>query len=92
MFDDHMYHCGAGYLLEQVRNQDDKYETIMLFGHNPGFNDFADLLLDHNPVYNIPTAGIYKIRFHVNRWKKIKEGNGEIVFFDYPRRYEDEWH
>ena len=88
-YDDNMYHPSARYLLEMVRNQDDKNETIMLFGHNPDFNDFADMLLKHNPIYNIPTTGVYCIRFDVDSWKKLREGKGESVFFDYPKRYKD---
>ena len=90
-YNDDMYHSSASYLLEMVRNQDDKYETIMLFGHNPDFNDLADMLLKKNPVYNIPTTGVYCISFEVDSWKKVREGEGEAVFFDYPKRYKDEW-
>ena len=90
VFDDNMYHSDAMYLLELVRNQDDEDETIMLFGHNPDFNDFADILLEQNPVYNIPTTGIYCIRFDVDSWEEVQKGKGEAVFFDYPKRYTDE--
>ena len=90
IFDDNMYHASARYLFEIVQNQDDKYETLMLFGHNPDFNDFADILLKKNPVYNIPTTGVYCIRFNVDSWKKVREGKGESVFFDYPKRYTEE--
>ena len=89
-YHDDMYHPSARYLFEMVRNQDDRNDTIMLFGHNPDFNDFADMLLEHNPIYNIPTTGIYCIRFDVDNWKKLREGKGESVFFDYPKRYQDE--
>jgi phosphohistidine phosphatase len=74
-------------MLEMVQNLDDKNESIMIFGHNPDFNSFADMLLKHNPIYNIPTAGVYCIRFDVNSWEKVQEGKGESVFFDYPKRY-----
>jgi len=84
-----MYHCGGWHLFEMMRNQDDKNDTIMIFGHNHGFNDFADMLLERNPIYNIPTTGIYCIRFNVDKWKEIQEGKGESVFFDYPKRYSD---
>ncbi len=89
-YDDNMYHSSAWYLLEMVRNQDNKNETIMLFGHNPDFNIFADMLLKHNPVYNIPTTGVYCIRLDVDKWEKVQEGKGEAVFFDYPKRYTEE--
>lgn len=90
IFDDNMYHSSEWYLLELVRNQDDKYETLMLFGHNPGFNSFADILLKKNPVYNIPTTGVYCIKFNVDSWENVREGKGESVFFDYPKRYTEE--
>jgi len=89
IFDDNMYHSNERYLLELVRNQDDKYETLMLFGHNPDFNNFADILLKKNPVDNIPTTGVYGIRFNVDRWKKVREGKGKSLFFSYPKRYVD---
>jgi len=89
-YDDNMYHSSAWYLLEMVRNQDNKNETIMLFGHNPDFNIFADMLLEQNPVYNIVTTGVYCIRFDVDKWEKVQEGKGEAVFFDYPKRYTEE--
>jgi phosphohistidine phosphatase len=90
IFDDNMYHAGARYLFELVKNLNDENETVMLFGHNPDFNDFADMLLKKNRVYNIPTTGVYCIRFDVNHWQKVKECKGKFVFFDYPKRYKDE--
>jgi phosphohistidine phosphatase len=89
-YDNNMYHSSAWYLLEMVRNQDNKNETIMLFGHNPDLNIIADMLLKQNPVYNIPTTGVYCIRFEVDKWEKVQEGKGEAVFFDYPKRYTEE--
>lgn len=88
-YNDNMYHTSASYLLEMVRGQDDKHDTIMLFGHNPGFNDLADMLLEKNPVHNIPTTGVYCIGFEVDSWKKVREGKGGAIFFDYPKRYKD---
>jgi phosphohistidine phosphatase len=90
VFDDNMYHASVRYLFEMVRNLDDKHGTIMLFGHNPDFNDLADMLLKRNPVHNIVTTGVYCIKFNVDQWQKVREGKGESVFFDYPKRYTDE--
>jgi len=90
VFDDNMYHGSVSYMFELVRNLDDENETIMLFGHNPDFNYFADMLLEKNLVYNIVTTGVYCIKFNVDQWKKVREGQGESVFYDYPKRYQDE--
>ena len=89
IFDDNMYHAGVRYLFELVKNLNDAYETVMLFGHNPDLNKFADMSVKNNRVDNIPTTGVYCIRFDVNQWQKVKEGKGEFVFFDFPKRYKD---
>jgi len=89
IFDDNIYHAGARYLFEMVRNLDDNHETIMLFGHNPDFNDLAGMLLKINPVYNIVTTGVYCIKFDVDQWQNVREGKGESVFYDYPKQYQD---
>jgi phosphohistidine phosphatase len=89
-FDNNMYHLDALYLFAMIQKLDDKYDIVMCIGHNPGFNDFATMLLDKNSVNNIPTMGIYSIRFKVEEWKKIEPAKGESLFFDYPKRYQNE--
>ena len=87
---DKMYHASARTLFDLLKSLDDENETIMLFGHSPSLNKFADMLLKRNPINNIPTSGVCCIRFYVNQWQKVEEGKGEIVFFDFPKRYKDE--
>jgi phosphohistidine phosphatase len=87
---DKMYHASARTLFDLLKSLDDENETIMLFGHSPSLNKFADMLLKRNPITNIPTSGVCCIRFYVNQWQKVEEGKGEIVFFDFPKRYKDE--
>ena len=90
IFDNNMYHADALYLFKMVQKLGDEHDTVMCIGHNPGFNNFASMLLEKNPVNNIPTTGIYSIKFKVNKWGKIRSGKGEYVFFDYPKRYQNE--
>jgi phosphohistidine phosphatase len=87
IFDHHVYHAASEYLFNLVINIDDKHETVMLFGHNPGLNDLANLLLKKNAVHTIVTAGVYCIKFNVDHWQKVRQGKGESVFYDYPKRY-----
>ena len=90
LYDEAIYHSTARVLLEILRKQDDANETIMLFGHNPGFNDLADMLFKDVPAEKIPTTGVYCIRFGVDHWRDVKEGKGDSGFFDYPKRYATE--
>jgi phosphohistidine phosphatase len=89
IFDDNMYHASSKDIIEIIRNIDDKHKTIMLFGHNPDFNDLANILLKKNPIHNIVTTGVYCIKFNVDQWQKVREGKGESVFYDYPKRIKE---
>ncbi|MDH3646115.1 MAG: histidine phosphatase family protein [Gammaproteobacteria bacterium] len=71
--------------LYQVMQQlDDSHQTVMLFGHNPGFtmlaNEIGDASIDH-----MPTCSIAVFNLKIETWSRIARGCGELVFFDYPK-------
>ncbi|MCK4931298.1 MAG: histidine phosphatase family protein [Candidatus Aminicenantes bacterium] len=72
-------------LLYLVRQVDDKYKSIMLFGHNPAFPDFASHLV-RGFDQDIPKTGIVGIQFQKNSWKDVSKGSGKLEFFEYPKR------
>ncbi|MBR9909014.1 MAG: histidine phosphatase family protein [Gammaproteobacteria bacterium] len=76
------YLSGACTMLRVLRAQDDRYHTIMLFGHNEAITDFANML---SPYYldNIPTAGVVGISFAVSSWAEVRKGR--FGFYDYPK-------
>ena len=80
-----VYHAGSGGLLQLVRNQSDSINTLMIFGHNPGFTWFANSLTGEY-IDNIPTCGIVAIEFDVESWSNIETGEGKLIFFDYPKK------
>ena len=79
-----IYHAGVDSLLKVVRAIDDTWNTVFLFGHNPGFTDFANELT-HSDIYNIPTCGIFACTFDTGHWKEVGFGKGEKIFYDYPK-------
>ena len=85
LIDDELYHGSDDMLIDIVRKLPDSSESAMLFGHNPGYTYFANQLCNIN-IYNIPTAGIVAIDFHVDSWQDVDFGKGELVFFDYPKK------
>ena len=83
--DEEIYHAGPSTLLEVVRSIDDSWRTVLLFGHNPGFTDFANAL-NNTDIENIPTCGMVSIKFEVNSWQDISYGSGIQLEFDYPKK------
>jgi phosphohistidine phosphatase len=79
-----MYHATADTLLETIRYLEDHHRAVMLFGHNPGITQFANLLYN-TTIENIPTTGIVAGQLNITSWEECVPGCGKLIFFDYPR-------
>jgi len=80
-----LYHASEEMLLEKIKNLGDKSTEVMVFGHNPGLTEFANLVTGGS-IDNIPTSGVVGIRFKAGSWKEIAPGSGKVLFFDFPKQ------
>ncbi len=81
-----LYLARAGDLMQVVRELPVACSKAMLVGHNPGLTDIAEILCGKF-IGNIPTSGIVALRFSVKKWPDIDDGTGDLLFFEYPRKY-----
>ena len=81
-----IYGAGAQQLLELVQNQDDLHKSIVLFGHNPTFTSFINMLTGSN-IMNVVTCGVVRIDFEYSSWTDIDFGSGRLVYYEYPKKY-----
>lgn len=68
-------------LLDVVRSLPDEAATVVIVGHNPGFEDLSTALAPHGtePV-RLPTAGVAHLEFpDATRWRDVREGSGRLV-------------
>ena len=84
VIDDDLYHGGEQSLFDIIRGQNEEYQSIMLFFHNPGITWFSNQLCNFY-IANIPTAGVVSIGISTP-WNKVTAGSGELIFFDYPKK------
>lgn len=71
-------------ILRVVKELEDNFKAVFLFGHNPTLTDFVNHCIDHR-IDNVPTTGVACLQFETESWKSI--GNqAELLFFDYPKR------
>jgi phosphohistidine phosphatase len=88
--DDRLYHADEETILSVVRELKDKYDVVMLYGHNPGLTDFVNSFQTGElDIDNLPTCGIVAFRLDIESWKDAAWGKGRILFFDYPKSRED---
>lgn len=84
--DEAIYLAGEKSLLKIICRIEDQFDSVALFGHNPGFTLLANLL-SNEAVENIPTCGIFCIGFNIDTWRDVAAGTGKMIFFDYPKRH-----
>ncbi|MET0571552.1 MAG: histidine phosphatase family protein [Pedobacter agri] len=87
-YEESIYEANTTALLKVINGLDDNADTVIMFGHNPGFTDLANELSDAD-IYNIPTAGMMLMSFPFDSWKMVSRGTGELVFFDYPKNSDE---
>ncbi len=73
-------------LMNIVRHLNNKANIAFLFGHNPDFTAFANTFSDEY-IPNVPTCGIVEIRFDVQQWSDITSDNGQVISFEFPKKY-----
>tara|TARA_B100001964_G_C14170482_1_gene571191 strand:+ start:913 stop:1416 length:504 start_codon:yes stop_codon:yes gene_type:complete len=83
-----IYGVGVQHLLNLVKDFDDLYNSIMLFGHNPTFTSFGNMVSGEN-IVNVVTCGVVRIDFEFSSWKNIDFNSGRMVFYEYPKKHTD---
>ena len=86
-YNEALYECSEGALIQIVRHIDDGVAEAMVVGHNPGLNGMANFL-GNRSISNIPTAGVYCLGFNIASWTKIAENCGKSIFFEFPKKHQ----
>lgn len=84
---DEIYEASTMELLTIIKELNQEFKSIMMFGHNPALTGLHNYLSKHY-IDNIPTCGITAIRFE-NQWADINERSGNFLFFIFPKMYKN---
>lgn len=86
-----IYEAEAGRLLDVVQEVEGDVRTVLMIGHNPGFEDFAGLLAGHGDRYaqarmaeKYPTCGLAVLDFAVEDWRDVAARGGRLDRFVTP--------
>jgi phosphohistidine phosphatase len=78
-FQSRIYEASTDTLVDVVQDIDDKFETALLVGHNPGFEElFADLADISSFESHLPTCGLVQIELP-GKWRDIEKGAGKLI-------------
>lgn len=78
-----LYHASANEILRQIQQVDNSVESLFLFSHNPGINEFVGEVRLF--IENMPTCAV--IEFSTNSdWKHVNFKNLKLENIDFPKK------
>jgi phosphohistidine phosphatase len=84
--DSNLYLASASNLLVVIKSLNEKIESALLLGHNPGLTDLSNYLSE-SAIDNIPTGGIVELLYNRKSWQEIENGSFQMGFFEYPKKH-----
>ena len=82
--EDGLYLGSVNDILDVIVAQDTGFNNLMMFGHNPGFTDFANFLVP-GLTNNLPTAGVVCVNIDQDDWNLFERPETELVLYDFPK-------
>jgi len=77
----HIYEKRAIDILDMLRKQDDKLNSIMLFGHDPSITELYNMLT-RKVLIKFGTASAAAIEFNIKNWKDLGNSAGKSLFIE----------
>lgn len=88
VFKDDLYTFDAQGLESAIKNCNNQFDNLILFGHNDAITNFVNIF-GNRAVDNVPTAGFVSLSFEENDWQEIRKGKIEKVLFpSHLKKYE----
>jgi phosphohistidine phosphatase len=67
-------------LYDKITQCDNRFENIVLFGHNDAITSFVNKF-GNKHISNVPTSGVVQIEFNEDNWLNIKKGKIKHILF-----------
>jgi phosphohistidine phosphatase len=78
------YLADVSALLRLVRGIDERVESALLVGHNPGISELAQVLA-RNFAQELPTGAVVSIDLPADTWAGVRRGSGSLRLYDFPK-------
>lgn len=81
-----LYFCGTRAMENTIKEQDDRYQSIMLVTHNPDITNFVNSIASAPYIENVPTCGLVKLVSEIDFWRDWSASATRFEYFDYPKK------
>ncbi len=86
--DKSIYYADGDSILDQFYDLPERFESVMIVGHNPTLTDLANRFLS-KPIENLPTSGVISISFDTDKWEKVILAKRKTNFVLFPKEMTD---
>lgn len=88
LLESRLYLAEAGSILEILRGFDERWQHVMIFGHNPGMHDFAEKILARANIPKMPTATAVIMAFPHEFWGLADWHEAQLIGYITPKSLE----
>ena len=82
-----LYEASPSDMLDFIQELDDEATSALVVAHNPAITWLAHML-GNLSIGNVPTCGIVVLKIPCDNWSEVKEGQAELIEFDFPKKVE----
>ena len=82
-----LYEASPSDMLDFIKELDDEAKSALVVAHNPTITWMAHML-GNLSIGNVPTCGIVVLKIPCDKWSEVKEGQAEMIEFDFPKKVE----
>ena len=75
-----LYDFSGESVVKFVKKLDDRFDTVMIFGHNAAFTNVANSL-GNSYIDNVTTTGLVQLDFKVEGWASVSNGTTMQTIF-----------
>jgi phosphohistidine phosphatase len=87
-YQDKIYEASVRSLLNLVSEIDDKSDTVLIVGHNPGLEELIRVLTGKIQV--LPTATFVKLELDIENWSQTDSNCGNLAFAITPKELKND--
>ena len=82
-----LYEASSSQMLGFIQELEDEATSALVVAHNPTITWMAHML-GNLSIGNVPTCGIVVLKTPCDKWSEVKEGQAEMIEFDFPKKVE----
>jgi phosphohistidine phosphatase len=87
LLNEEIYEAYPDTLSRIIHRFEDNWDTVFLFGHNPGFTELANRFSSAF-ISNIPTCGVVRIMANIDTWADFVPGKARVTDMYTPKEFQ----